>query len=91
MKMQKTMMTKLGMAAGLLVGSLLLSGSLPAADLTVADGVVVKFSPEAQLVVRDRLSTGSGVIFTSQKDDTAGGQTGVAAATAAVGDWRGVR
>lgn len=62
-----------------------------AAELQIDDGVVVKFSPDAQLVVRDRLSAGAGVVFTSQKDDTAGGQTGAAAAVPAVGDWRGVR
>jgi fibronectin type 3 domain-containing protein/uncharacterized membrane protein YgcG len=90
MMIRKTTMT-LSVAIWLAISSLLLPGSLSAADLTVADGVVVKFGPDAQLVVRDRLVTGSGVVFTSRNDDTVGGQTGAAAATPAVGDWRGVR
>jgi hypothetical protein len=64
---------------------------LLAADLTIGDGVVLKFGPDAQLLVRDKLVPGKGVILTSQKDDTAGGQTGPAAQTAAPGDWRGMR
>ena len=46
-------------------------GVLPAraADLTLDEGVVVKFGAGAQLVVRDRLVTQSGVILTSQNDD----------------------
>src|SRR3954468_16192092 len=46
-----------------------------AADLTIGDGVVVKFGPDAQLVVRDKVTVGKGVAFTSQKDDTLAGQT----------------
>ena len=62
-----------------------------AAELTIADGVVVKFGQDAQLVVRDRIVAGSNVAFTSQKDDSVGGQTGTAAGTPAAGDWRGIR
>lgn len=57
---------------------------VPAADLTVEDGVVVKFGPESQLVVRDRLASGKGVVFTSIRD----GQDGQ---VPAAGDWRGLR
>lgn len=51
----------------------------------------MKFGPEAQLVVRDKLVAGSGVVLTSQKDDTAGGPVGAVPQTAGTGDWRGVR
>lgn len=62
-----------------------------AADLTVDDGVVVKFGPDAQLVVRDRLNAGKALILTSQNDDSMGGQTNATPRTAAAGDWRGLR
>lgn len=62
-----------------------------AAELRVEDGVVVKFAPGAQLAVRDRIVVGKGVMLTSQKDDSIGGQTGTSPQTAAAGDWRGVR
>jgi large repetitive protein len=61
------------------------------ASLELAPGVVVKFGPDAQLVVRDKLVAGSGVVFTSQKDDTAGGPLLATPQVAAQGDWRGVR
>ncbi|MCW0203598.1 MAG: Ig-like domain-containing protein [Rhodanobacter thiooxydans] len=64
---------------------------LAAADLTLADGVVVKFGADAQLVVRDKLVSGKGIAFTSQKDDTLGGQSNPTAQVAAIGDWRGLR
>lgn len=63
----------------------------PAADLTVADGVVVKFGDGAELAVRDRITVGQGVTFTSQRDDAAGGPVSSTPQTAASGDWRGVR
>src|SRR5258706_15556900 len=56
-----------------------------AADLTIADGVTVKFGADAQLVVRDRLTAGQGGVLTSQKDDSVAGQTGARAQTAAAG------
>lgn len=62
-----------------------------AAELRIEDGVVVKFAPGAQLSVRDRIVLGKGVTLTSQKDDSAGGQTGAMPQTAAAGDWQGVR
>ena len=70
---------------------LLQIGICLAGDLTIGDGVVVKFGSDAQLVVRDKITVGKGVAFTSQKDDTLGGKTNPAAKTAAPGDWRGVR
>lgn len=69
----------------------LMMGQARAADLTVADGVVIKFGSDAQLVARDRLATGKGITLTSQKDDVIGGQTGAAPQVAASGDWRGLR
>lgn len=75
----------------LLAASQLLSVPVQAAELSIADGVVVKFGPDAQLVVRDRLVSGEGVTLTSQKDDTVGGQTGSTAGTPSMGDWRGLR
>ncbi|MDI1348671.1 Ig-like domain-containing protein, partial [Aquabacterium sp.] len=68
-------------------------GVLPAraADLTLDEGVVVKFGAGAQLVVRDRLVTQSGVILTSQNDDGVLGPSFAQARTAAAGDWLGVR
>jgi large repetitive protein len=62
-----------------------------AAELTIGEGVVVKFGADAQLLVRDKLTTGSGVTLTSVKDDAAGGPTSAALQTAAAGDWRGLR
>src|SRR6218665_374060 len=78
------------LAAGLALVSVL---ALPAraAQLGIADGVVVKFGPDTQLVVRDRMVFGSGITLTSQGDDQAGGPTGTAAGVAAgAGDWRGM-
>src|SRR6218665_508228 len=56
------------LAAALALVSLL---ALPAraAQLGIADGVVVKFGPDTQLVVRDRMVFGSGITLTSQGDD----------------------
>lgn len=62
-----------------------------AGTLTIDEGVVVKFGPEAQLVVRDHLSPGQNVILTSQKDDSAGGPSASTPQTPASGDWRGLR
>lgn len=62
-----------------------------AAELAIDEGVVVKFGTDAQLVVRDKLTAGKGVVLTSQKDDTNGGQTGATPQTAAPADWLGLR
>jgi uncharacterized membrane protein YgcG len=65
--------------------------TLNAAELNVAEGVVVKFGADAQLVVRDKLTSGKGVVLTSLKDDATAGQSGSAAQVPASGDWQGVR
>lgn len=62
-----------------------------AANLTISDGVVVKFGQDAQLVARDKLTVGKGVVLTSQQDDMAGGQTNPTAQTAVSAGWRGLR
>lgn len=62
-----------------------------AADLTVSDGVTIKFGADAGLVVRDTLRTNGPTTFTSIKDDSVAGQTGTAAQTPVAGDWRGVK
>lgn len=79
--------------AHVISAALLLQGiAVPAqaAQLSISDGVVVKFGSDAQLVVRDRL-TGQGATLTSQKDDSVAGQTNPTPQTPAVGDWRGLR
>lgn len=77
---------------GVLAGSLFVSGSaVMAGDLTVTDGAVVKFGPNAQLVVRDKLAAGKGVVMTSQSDDNAGGQAAPTAQIPVPGAWGGVR
>ena len=73
------------------LGFMSLGTSLHAAELTLSDGVVVKFGSDSQLIVRDKLTTGKGAVLTSQKDDTAAGRTGTAPQTPAPGDWKGVR
>lgn len=70
---------------------LLFTPAARAAQLTLQDGVVVKFGADAQLVVRDRLVPGKGLAFTSAKDDSVGGQTGPTPQTPTMGDWRGLR
>jgi large repetitive protein len=75
-----------------LFGTTTLAGqSLHAADLTIADDVIVKFGRDAGLTVRDRLVTGQNVHLTSLQNDAAGGQTGTAAQTAQPGQWRGLK
>ncbi|HEY6898582.1 MAG TPA: Ig-like domain-containing protein [Rhodocyclaceae bacterium] len=64
---------------------------LRAADLTVAEGVVVKFGSDAGLAVRDKLTAGRATVFTSRKDDSSGGAVDASAQTPAGGDWRGLR
>ncbi len=80
----------LALAAGV---SLLAPSVAQAADpaqLSIADGVIVKFGAGAGLYVRDRLTTGAGVTFTSQADDQIGGQVGATAGSPKRGDWLGV-
>ncbi|MDO5087224.1 MAG: Ig-like domain-containing protein [Comamonadaceae bacterium] len=61
-----------------------------AAQLSVAEGVVVKFGVGAGLHVRDRLFTAPNVTFTSQADDATGGQLGNSAGQPQRGDWLGI-
>lgn len=67
------------------------------AQLTIGNGVVVKFATSpadagdgSGLLVRGRLSTGSNVILTSENDDTVAGKTGSSPVSATAGDWLGV-
>ncbi len=86
MKSQRIRRSAIAVAAVLLSAQVLGAGTL-----TIDDGVVIKFGPEAQLVVRDQLSPGRDVTLTSQKDDSVGGQAGATPQTPAAGDWRGLR
>ncbi|MFI3221707.1 MAG: Ig-like domain-containing protein [Methylococcaceae bacterium] len=69
----------------------LMSAPLFAAELIIGEGVVVKFGANAQLVVRDHIVAGKGIIFTSKKDDSVNGQLGLTANTPQPGDWLGSR
>jgi hypothetical protein len=60
-------------------------------ELAVTDGVVVKFGQDAQLVVRDKLTAGKGVVLTSQNDDAAGGKVAAATQSPVAGTWGGLR
>lgn len=60
------------------------------AELSISEGVVVKFGADAGLVVRDRVTIDGPVIFTSINDPTAGGTTAGALASPQAGDWRGI-
>lgn len=62
-----------------------------AAELSIADGVVVKFGADTQLVIRDKVVSGKGVVLTSQKDDLTGLPLTATAQTPVKGDWSGVR
>ena len=70
---------------------MLLSGAAQGGDLTVSDGVVVKFGADAGMEVRDSLHMSGLSTFTSIKDDSVSGQTGAAPQIPAAGDWRGVK
>ncbi|MCD9026836.1 hypothetical protein LDO26_01215 [Luteimonas sp. BDR2-5] len=78
-------------AALMVAAAILPGGKSLAADLRIAEGVVVKLGDEAQIVVRDRLVVGNGVLLTSQLDDAAGGQTNPEPGMPAAGDWSGLR
>ena len=74
-----------------LIATVGISTQTVAANLTLDEGVVVKFGAGAGITVRDGLIANKHNIFTSLKDDSVGGQTGSAAQAAAAGDWRGVK
>lgn len=75
----------------LIAASVVAMGLAGAAELNILESVVVKFGPGAELVVRDKITTGKGATFTSQKDDNAAGQTNPTAQVPAAADWRGIR
>jgi hypothetical protein len=67
-------------------------------ELSIGNGVVVKFGPEAGMVVSDSLRVAPDVVFTGRNDDSVGASSGSGsgkvmpdADTAAMGDWRGLR
>ena len=62
-----------------------------AANLTIEQGVVVKFGPSAGLTVRDGITANQGATFTSLNDDAVAGKTGVAVGNPQAGDWRGIK
>ena len=63
--------------------------ALPA-ELTLADGVEVKFGTDAGLVVRDRIVLEGDTVFTSVGDAELSGVTITGAPPATPGDWRGI-
>ncbi len=65
--------------------------STQAAELNIDPGVVVKFEPNAGIVVHNRLIVGEDARFTSVRDDAQCGQTQIAPSTPAAGDWVGIR
>ncbi|QTD46379.1 Ig-like domain-containing protein [Ottowia testudinis] len=77
-------------AMGAILGPTTSSFAADPAQLSIADGVVVKFGSGTGIYVRDRLTTAPNVTFTSQADDQIGGQVGPVAGTPKRGDWLGV-
>ena len=69
----------------------LLSPLSLADELKVAEGVVVKFGIDGQLVIRDGLVVDGEVVFTSVNDDASGGATQSGPSTPQPGDWLGIR
>jgi large repetitive protein len=62
-----------------------------AAELTVEEGVVIKFGNGAGLVVRDKATLKTGAVLTTTADDSVGGAVVAAPNTPTVASWRGVR
>ena len=69
----------------------LLSSAIPAAELTINQGVVVKFGAGAGLIVRDKATIQPSTVFTSQADDSAGGQSNSTVGVPTQASWRGIR
>lgn len=65
--------------------------SAVAAELTVEEGVVVKFGSGAGLVVRDKATLKDGAVFTTVADDNAAGQTGATPGVPTMASWNGIR
>ena len=86
----RSVLSVAALSAGTLLASPGFSQVADPAQLSIADGVVVKFGAGAGLYVRDRLVTAPNVTFTSQADDSVGGQLGVSAGEPHRGDWLGV-
>jgi len=78
-------------AALVLAHLMMVGGPARGAELTLADGVVVKFGAGAQLVVRDKLTAGHGVVLTSRQDNSVGGTIADGMPAPIPGDWRGLR
>lgn len=74
-----------------LASGLIFAGAAAAGELAVTDGVIVKFGQDAQLVVRDKLTAGKGVVLTSQNDDAAGGKVAATTQAPVAGMWGGLR
>jgi large repetitive protein len=62
-----------------------------AAELTVEEGVVIKFGSGAGLVVRDKASLKSGAVLTTMADDSVGGVVASPTSSPTVASWRGIR
>ncbi len=73
------------------VAALAWAGAVRAADLTIGEGVVVKFGADAQLIVRDRITAQRDATFTSERDSTVGGVLRSGLAAPLQGAWPGIR
>lgn len=62
-----------------------------AAQLTLGEGVVLKFGADAQLIVRDRIAAQRDVRLTSERDSAVAGVLQAGMSAPAAGDWAGVR
>jgi fibronectin type 3 domain-containing protein len=73
-------------------GALLFSAATTnAAELTVGEGVVIKFGADASLVVRDRITVQRDAALTSERDSAVGGTVRASLTAPTPGSWRGVR
>lgn len=79
------------LALAVLISAVGPAASALAAELTVDEGVVVKFGSGSSLVVRDKAAFKDGSVFTSAADDSAAGQFSSVAGTPTAASWRGIR